>query len=525
MKSLTAGWLLLAAWLLSAAASSAPGELTPTEKQGQSIYLLGESPSGARIIAALSQGSQVPASILPCVNCHGHDGKGRAEGGVYPSDLTWDALTKPYGVSHPSGRKFPPYNERLLKRAITLGLDPAGNRLHATMPRYRLTSKDADALVAYLKRLGSIREPGLDDTAITVGSVLPPASKGDLADAVQAALKAYFADLNQRGGVFGRRIDILFARSPEAVESRVAHLKGFLRENDVFVLVDCYFQDAEAEMAEFAKDQGIPVVGATALFPKLGFPTNRHVFYLTAAFPGQARALARAGTELVKGGTGRAVVLHGGQAEGRTLSETVIEQCRRDGWNEVRERPLPDRPENLRPLVGELKQGGVNAVFFFGQPGTLKDFLAAAADLQWTPLVLALGPISVTEALQPQAFGGVILLSFPELPGDHLPGAMNQYRRLAEENRLPKGHLPQQLSALAAAQVLVEGLHRAGRDLSRESLIVALEGLYDYPTGWGPRISFGPDRRLGSAGAHVAKIEASTGKIVSVAWIEPDRPL
>src|SRR5712671_1740968 len=41
--------------------------------------------------------SAIPGSILPCANCHGHEGRGKAESGTVPSDLTWDALTKPYG--------------------------------------------------------------------------------------------------------------------------------------------------------------------------------------------------------------------------------------------------------------------------------------------------------------------------------------------------------------------------------------------------------------------------------------------
>ena len=74
-------------------------------------------------------GVEVSASVLPCRSCNGVDGRGKPEGGVTPSDLTWAALTKPYGVDHPSGRRHPPYTEALLKRAITMGLDSAGNEL------------------------------------------------------------------------------------------------------------------------------------------------------------------------------------------------------------------------------------------------------------------------------------------------------------------------------------------------------------------------------------------------------------
>ena len=40
----------------------------------------------------------------------------------------------------------------------------------------------------------------------------------------------------------------------------------------------------------------------------------------------------------------------------------------------------------------------------------------------------------------------------------------------------------------------------SGKDLSRERLVTALEGLYEYDTGLMPKITFGPNRRIGSVG-------------------------
>ncbi len=142
--------LLIAAVAVSAARSqSDPG-------RGQRIYLSGESASGAEIIALLERGGEgveVPASVLPCAGCHGLDGRGVPEGGVSPSDITWGALTSPDGVAHESGRAHPPYTEESLKRAIAAGIDPAGDTLHAVMPRYRMSADDMSELVAYLKGL------------------------------------------------------------------------------------------------------------------------------------------------------------------------------------------------------------------------------------------------------------------------------------------------------------------------------------------------------------------------------------
>ena len=45
-------------------------------------------------------------------------------------------------------------------------------------------------------------------------------------------------------------------------------------------------------------------------------------------------------------------------------------------------------------------------------------------------------------------------------------GATSRYRALTAAHPLPAGNLSAQLTALAAAEVLIEGLTRAGRDLA-----------------------------------------------------------
>src|SRR6266481_2777680 len=93
--------------------------LTPPEIRGKKIYVQGQGSSNREILAYVGESSiEVPGSALPCANCHGLDGQGKPEGGVNPSDLRWESLTKPYGVANANGRKHPPYTERALELAI-----------------------------------------------------------------------------------------------------------------------------------------------------------------------------------------------------------------------------------------------------------------------------------------------------------------------------------------------------------------------------------------------------------------------
>jgi hypothetical protein len=53
----------------------------------------------------------------------------------------------------------------------------------------------------------------------------------------------------------------------------------------------------------------------------------------------------------------------------------------------------------------------------------------------------------------------------------------------------------------------VEGLRRAGRELSRTRLVEGIEQLYNFDTGVTPPLTFGPNRRIGALGAHIVTVD------------------
>ncbi len=83
-----------------------------------------------------------------CVNCHGEKGRGGVPvmmGNVVPTDITYTALTQTHKV---------PYNDTLIKRAITKGIDSEGKTLDPTMPRWEILDNDLNDIIAYLRSLG-----------------------------------------------------------------------------------------------------------------------------------------------------------------------------------------------------------------------------------------------------------------------------------------------------------------------------------------------------------------------------------
>jgi hypothetical protein len=64
-----------------------------------------------------------------------------------------------------------------------------------------------------------------------------------------------------------------------------------------------------------------------------------------------------------------------------------------------------------------------------------------------------------------------------------------------------------QRQTLAAAKILIEALRRAGRDVTRERLVDALEGLQNYHTGLMAPVSFSASRHIGTEGLWIVPLD------------------
>jgi ABC-type branched-subunit amino acid transport system substrate-binding protein len=495
--------------------------LTPQERRGKAIYLRGESPSGKEITALVGE-VDVPASTLTCAGCHGARGEGKTEGGVTAGNLTWTNLLKPYGHTHPSGRKHGPFDEALFKRSLVEGFDPAGNELAVAMPRFKMSPEDVADLIAYLKRIETDRDPGITETGLKVGTLLP--SKGALAEtgtAMRDVLAAYFDDLNGKGGIYGRRVELQVAETGSDAAQTAANVRRLVEDGQVFALVGGMSAGADKELAALTQEAEVPFIGPSTLLPRTGFQTNRYIFYLLPGMSEQARALFNFSAERQPLAKARVAIVYpdGGVA---AEAETAIEElCQTGGCGTLQKTSYARGKFDAPTLVQSLKSA--DTVFFLGSNGEDVSFIKAAAAIQWTPNVFLLGMFTARDlpAAVPSVFKDKVFLAFPTVPSDISAAGEAELHALGEKYKFPMRHTAAQLSALAAARILVEGLKRGGRDVSRETLVTALEGLYDYDTGLTPHITFGPNRRIGASGAYIVGIDTERKDFVAVSdWVK-----
>ena len=505
-----AGWRLALAGLIVLGGLACAGSalaLDEAELRGKQIYFEGTSPRGTDITAVVGdEAALLPGSAMPCSSCHGSDGMGRPEGGVLPVDIRWSELVKTYGHVHENGRKHPAFDEASFARSMVGGVDPANNQMDRSMPLYQMSADDMANLIAYMKVLEYDLDPGVDEQRVQVATLLPlNGPSAGTGEAMARVMQGHFAEINAKGGVFGRRIELLAVPLGNSPEDSLRNLDNAFTAEGVFALVGAYSIGMDEALLTALRDDNVPLVAPFTLDPGDSF-VDASAFYLYAGFDEQARVLAD--RALASGASAITVVALDG-ARGERLVRAVKDQLRKNGGNvsvsyESYEAGALDAGR-IGTIVEESESEAL--VFLGGQPD-LQSVLGDLAGRGELPGVYVLSSMMSGPLFDaPVEFDGRIFVAYPTLSSDITPKGREEYQQLAANYSLPNEHIQAQLVAFAAAKLVVEGLRRAGRDLSRIRFVEGLEELYAFKTGVTPPLTFGPNRRIGALGAHVVAVD------------------
>jgi ABC-type branched-subunit amino acid transport system substrate-binding protein len=483
--------------------------LDEAEQRGKQIYFEGTSARGATINAVVGEEAAIiPASAIPCTNCHGYDGLGRPEGGVIPTDVRWSQLSKTYGHVHEDGRRHPAFDDDTLTRSIIAGVDSANNRLDKSMPLYLLSADDAADLVAYLKVLEHDFDPGVEEDRVRVASLLPNEGRAAaLGDVMEQVLRASFADANTRGGVFGRQIELVTVPLGTTPDDSLANLQQAIDAEGIFALVGGYTIGLDDALLELLRFDNVPLVAPFTLDPG-DVLLDAAAFYLFPGFKEQVRVLA----DLAVSHAGTAPqVLIASPLSGRQNDDLVNvarDQVRRISDADPAVISYAPGGSDAAALAEQVKSQNVQSVIFLGAQEDLVSLLVALAVRDLAPQIHVLSSFLSRPLFDaPTSFDRRILVAYPTLASDISPQGRTDYQELAKRYALPSQHIQAQVATMAAARLLIEGLRRAGRDLDRIRLAESIEALYNWETGVTPPLTYGPNRRIGARGAHIMAVD------------------
>lgn len=484
--------------------------LSEQEKRGKQIYVKGES--GASEITAMlgSADLVVPATSFSCSNCHGLKGEGTKEGGLQPPPINWETLTRPH-TSALTRRERRAYDEKTLALAIGNGVDPAGGRLHPGMPLYKMTGEQMADLIAYLKKLGneSDTETGVTDETIKIGAALPlTGTLAQVGEDVKATLSASLAEINEQGGIYGRRFELVVQDSRGDAVQTLEATRRLIEQDGVFALVGSFEPGDSSAINQLIKSKEVPLVGPLTLSPRLQLPPNPYVFYLLPTFADQSRTLVDFAYEKGKGKPTKLGVIYAGNDFNQDALAGLKAQAKMYSMEIVSEQAYVAGSFKATEVVGLLSGKKPDYVFFFGGAEDIKalgmemERMKLSVPLMSSVVMVGRGTFALPANVAAQTF-----LTYPSaLPNQE---EFAEFLALLRKARVNLRNPAFQSVAYAAMKIFFEAAKLSGRQLDRATLINALEQLRDFKTGVVPPVTFGPNRRVGSIGSYIVGVDLS----------------
>ena len=299
--------------------------------------------------------------------------------------------------------------------------------------------------------------------------------------------KAYFDMINEAGGVDGRRLKLI-AYDDSYDPSKTEACFNRLMEQKIFALAFFVGTPTVVKYVPMAESNKIPLVGLFTGAQTLYVPLRHWVVSVRASYFDETR-------EQVDGlwgtlGYKKIGVIYPDDPFGTTVLEGVKTALKSHGAEPVATASYQRQTAQVGEAIDKVRAANPEAVVVVGPANTVAPILKQSHAKGWKPLFLTVSFVGTDELIQEagsDAEGVVVTQVVP-------PYYLTEYKTVALYRRTLGKYYPSvqpnfvSLEGFVDAMVLVEGLKRAGKELTREGLIHGIESMHDIDVGLGEQL-------------------------------------
>jgi branched-chain amino acid transport system substrate-binding protein len=325
---------------------------------------------------------------------------------------------------------------------------------------------------------------------------------------IQSGANAYFASLNAKGGVQGKPIELVTLDDKNDRKQAAANAKTLLDNKNLLALfgfasatlsLDAIPQAAAKQVPFFAPFSGANPVRVN----------NPVLFTVRASYGDEMAKMLNFWTSL---GLKRVTVVHYDDEVGKENFTVVAEYLKKINLTPqelLLKRNAPVGKAEAQALVAQQPELILDTVLS-GAAAALQKELVGMGRMVPTSSLSFIGADQFIAAAGPAGSGVSIAQVVPSTTSS-IP-AVRECAKALEVAGVPKMNSTQ-LEACFAAKVLAEGIRRAKKPVTAQSVLAALSNLGSYDLG-GYKIAFGPGAQHGSRYVDLAMV-TSEGKLSS----------
>jgi branched-chain amino acid transport system substrate-binding protein len=339
-------------------------------------------------------------------------------------------------------------------------------------------------------------ETGVTDHEILIGQFAAfSGPAGQLGQRMNAGIQAQFKAVNAAGGVNGRQIKLVTRDDGYEPEKSKAAVKALIEQDKVFALIGSVGTPTGLAAVPVLTAANVPLVGMFTGAEGLRVPFNRNVFHVRASYYDEAERIVQHLTTL---GVKKIAVFYQDDAYGKTVLDGVDRALARRKLKTVAtgtvQRNSTDVAKALAAILPADPEAIVQVSAYKSCAAFIKQARAKGFGGQFFN-VSFVGSQALADELGDAGTGVVISQVVPFPYGESAAVVREYQQRMKEAGQTELDF--SSLEGFLTAKVFTEGLKRAGRNLTRESLTTGLESMHDVNLG-GFLINYGPTNHQGS---------------------------
>jgi branched-chain amino acid transport system substrate-binding protein len=308
-------------------------------------------------------------------------------------------------------------------------------------------------------------------------------------------IKAYFDSVNEKGGVNGRRLELVTEDDRYEPATAPGASKKLIEEHKVFALLGYVGTPTGVAHLPVVTQAKVPLVGMFTGAEALRVPMSRYVFHVRASYYDETEKIVE---QVVSTGGRKIAVFYqndGYGEAGRKGTELALE---RRSMKIHSTGTVERNTVAVEAAAKSIHASQPDAVVMIGAYAACAAFVrtmqkqGSGATFYNVSFV---GSKSLADALGKDGVGVAIsqVVPFPWATG--IP-VVKEYHAAAKKAGFTDYNFGA-LEGFISAKVMVEGLRRAGRNLTREGLVDAMEKMNDVDLG-GFFVGYSPKNHTGS---------------------------
>jgi len=326
-------------------------------------------------------------------------------------------------------------------------------------------------------------ETGVTPTTILIGqSVSLSGPTGSLGQEMQAGAVAYFNHVNKQGGVNGRAIVLRTLDDAYEVDKTVANVKSLIDKDGVFALFGLRGTAHTNAAAKIFTPAQVPLFATFSGAKSLREPFNRYIFHVRSSYADETDAIFKQLSELKLNRIGVFYQNDGYGKEGKAAAEAAVKKYE---LTISAVGTVEPNSSDVTGAVAAIARIQPQAVVMYASYKASAEFVRGMRKAQLYPQYMNLSIVGATALAKElgndaRGIGVSQVVPFPWNIG--IP-VVKEYQMVMKEQTGKSDYSFLTLESYLSARILVDGLRRAGRDLTREKLIAALETMHDASFG------------------------------------------